>query len=780
MRPWSVNTDQSISCSSREMVWAGLLLAGFLVVFFYDIAFLNKTLRLSNTTATSYPWGHYNYPVGSAKYISVYDNVPAILEEPYQEFKERSLRRKTFPLWNPHQAGGYPFLATQESSQLFLPEIVLYVLPSPYRWDVYLLFRLLIAGVFTYTFARVIGLPPLSAAVAGMAYMYSGPILSWVTNVTLNADILLPLVLLLTELILRRDQKRLVVYNAIVIFQTVAGGHPEHTFFTFLTVSIYVIFRLGGKAYGYSFQRVITHLAISFGLGMGLSAVLLLPFSEYLFFNSWHYHGPGVGSWAVWLREGITMVFPWYFSDGIVSNKGLTHNTWPGGWIGLLPIWLTIFATFARGKVTYSFVFIFIFIAYLSKVYGFWFINWIGHLPVFSLQRWYLHITQAAAFSIAILCGFAISYLRSDERNIVRFALALIPIVAISFAYLELYPPSNDPSRIFTVPVVIGLSALTGVLLAVSGVIGRKAFAWGIAILLLVELFLLIPRHRIERATAFQVPPYIEFLRRQRGPFRVYGIDGCLYPNTATGLGVDDIGIYEGLFVKRFATYIRDLVDDSHLQNHAPNTFRAYVKDPKSRFLDLLNLKYFILPKQGKISPRRMKELSLRIIYDREVRIAERLNVMPRAMIRRHADFISNDERVLSVLKNGYDIRRRVILDREPKEGKVDPALPAEDGSTVDVIEYKPNSKSFQVDMKNNGYLIANDVHYPGWKVEVDGKTQEILTANYLFQAVFVPKGQHQVVFEFMPLSFQAGLAVSFISLALLSLWAVKRPRPRE
>jgi uncharacterized membrane protein YfhO len=79
--------------------------------------------------------------------------------------------------------------------------------------------------------------------------------------------------------------------------------------------------------------------------------------------------------------------------------------------------------------------------------------------------------------------------------------------------------------------------------------------------------------------------------------------------------------------------------------------------------------------------------------------------------------------------------------------------------------------------MGGEGYLIVNDVNYPGWEVSVDGEEAELLTANYLFQAVHVPAGRHQVTFAFAPLTVRSGLAVSALSLIFLTLWAMRGRR---
>ncbi|MCC6957387.1 MAG: YfhO family protein, partial [Anaerolineales bacterium] len=68
------------------------------------------------------------------------------------------------------------------------------------------------------------------------------------------------------------------------------------------------------------------------------------------------------------------------------------------------------------------------------------------------------------------------------------------------------------------------------------------------------------------------------------------------------------------------------------------------------------------------------------------------------------------------------------------------------------------------------------EVWYPGWTARLDGAPAPLARANYLFQAVPVPAGQHTLELRYRPLSFYGGAALSLAGLALL--WVVwKRTR---
>src|SRR4030067_2017820 len=65
------------------------------------------------------------------------------------------------------------------------------------------------------------------------------------------------------------------------------------------------------------------------------------------------------------------------------------------------------------------------------------------------------------------------------------------------------------------------------------------------------------------------------------------------------------------------------------------------------------------------------------------------------------------------------------------------------------------------MDAAVNGYLLVADVWYPRWVAWVDVQPTRILRANYLFRAVEVPAGKHNVVFTYQPITFYLGAFVS-------------------
>src|SRR5262249_17518788 len=58
------------------------------------------------------------------------------------------------------------------------------------------------------------------------------------------------------------------------------------------------------------------------------------------------------------------------------------------------------------------------------------------------------------------------------------------------------------------------------------------------------------------------------------------------------------------------------------------------------------------------------------------------------------------------------------------------------------------------VDRDSPGWLVLTDMWFPSWTCTLDGETRPIYPGNYLFRAVPVPAGQHELVFRLVSEAF--------------------------
>jgi hypothetical protein len=90
-----------------------------------------------------------------------------------------------------------------------------------------------------------------------------------------------------------------------------------------------------------------------------------------------------------------------------------------------------------------------------------------------------------------------------------------------------------------------------------------------------------------------------------------------------------------------------------------------------------------------------------------------------------------------------------------------------EDGwSEAQVSDWAPERILIQAN--GPGLLVLSEVAYPGWQVQVDGKSATLTSAYNLLRAVSLEPGTHQVSFIYRPLSLYVGLAACAGGLSLL------------
>ncbi len=146
------------------------------------------------------------------------------------------------------------------------------------------------------------------------------------------------------------------------------------------------------------------------------------------------------------------------------------------------------------------------------------------------------------------------------------------------------------------------------------------------------------------------------------------------------------------------------------------------------------------------------------------VTVLENHDVMPRAFVV-HQSEIWTDEHIFDRLTDSAFDPRQTVLLAEGEPTSSGPASPAQD--QVVFTEYGDMRVVLQVAADAPGYLVLADSWYPGWQAFVDGQVTPVLRADYIFRAVAVPKGEHTIVMEFHPSSFQLGAWISGLSLLL-------------
>jgi len=100
-----------------------------------------------------------------------------------------------------------------------------------------------------------------------------------------------------------------------------------------------------------------------------------------------------------------------------------------------------------------------------------------------------------------------------------------------------------------------------------------------------------------------------------------------------------------------------------------------------------------------------------------------------------------NKEGKRSVFFSEKDIDFTAPIMSETTSGKWTIVFPAE--------RTDPNSIETRVNAPEDGFFVRLENFHRGWKAFIDGRETRVYRANYAFQAVRVPKGEHTILFKF-------------------------------
>jgi len=309
-----------------------------------------------------------------------------------------------------------------------------------------------------------------------------------------------------------------------------------------------------------------------------------------------------------------------------------------------------------------------------------------------------------------------------------------------------------------------------------KGLSGNWVGLWLLALLCL-DLAPLAYHWRNGRVDAWRnVPPYVHFLQEHAAGFRLHGVhDLTLTPNTAQGLGLDQIGSKNVFDPSRYD----DLIYQSF--QAVPLVYPVITSlFPKDRVvLDLLNVKYVLAYRPMPAQEQEFAAGGLKLAYpDGLIQVYENATVWPRAYLA---------GKVIAA-KDSRDALSKVPALRAPHEVILEDAAvsarlgngSAETVGTAVITQYDPNQVVVRVSASRPAISVLLDSQAPGWSATVNGTPQPILFANYAFRGVEVPAGESVVRFRYWTPGLTLGLSVSLLSLVIVSaLVASERLRLR-
>lgn len=161
-----------------------------------------------------------------------------------------------------------------------------------------------------------------------------------------------------------------------------------------------------------------------------------------------------------------------------------------------------------------------------------------------------------------------------------------------------------------------------------------------------------------------------------------------------------------------------------------------------------------------------------RLVHSGDVKIYENLAVLPRAYLAYHVTSVSTPEQALRFLRTHYPVTGTLAADPLPVvvEGGANLAAQPAPGDQAELVTYAPERIAIRTRTAQPALLVLSDSFFPGWQATVDGAPAEIYPTNYLLRGVFLPAGEHTVLFTYQSTRWRVG---SWLSLTFVVLCAV-------
>jgi hypothetical protein len=160
--------------------------------------------------------------------------------------------------------------------------------------------------------------------------------------------------------------------------------------------------------------------------------------------------------------------------------------------------------------------------------------------------------------------------------------------------------------------------------------------------------------------------------------------------------------------------------------------------------------------------------------------VYENRRALPRAFVVAGQQVVADEDEALSAVTGADFDGRRVAVVEEPLDGLADG--PRSRGGYAEITEYEPDRVTVNARAESGGLLVLGDVHYPGWKAQVDGRDVPVHRVDYLLRGVLLGPGEHEVQFRYEPASWRIGWIISLLALlivAVLCFRAWTRPGSR-
>ncbi|KKS93304.1 MAG: putative membrane protein [Candidatus Collierbacteria bacterium GW2011_GWC2_43_12] len=733
------------------------LLIGVAVAFYWKFFFRGLIPFPGDLMVGSYlPWLDYKW--GNVVGVAVKNTFISDIFSAFYPWKvsfAQAFMEQEWPSWNPYLYSGYPLFANFNSGYLNPFNLLLVVFGSLKGWSLMVFSQPTLSMITMFLYLRTIGRSKFSSIIGSLVYGLGGFAMTWSQYVNAGfVMIWLPAILYVIELAQQKRNSKYLLALTPLFFLVVTAGHFQGLVYTAVITVAYYLFRIGIKDI-----KSLSIFLICSVLAIGISCVQLIPTIE-LLNNSVRFEDAMIAGYNFGLLPSqniITMIAPDFFGNPSTGNFWGFYNYHEtiayAGIIGLLAL---IFGFLYYKKLSVSKFFVFSAVISLLLLFD----TPLGK-AIYQYKIPYLwtsasgRIGMIYLLSVSVLTSELVEWLgdlniRSKIKLFIMPFLVLVTAGTISIVFLAMFKESVG-GRFLAQDIAhltVGVRNLvipTGLLLSffVVFLISQKTKYWGWLLFLLViaDLFRFGWKYLpfVPERYVFPATEVTDFIKQDKSIFRVDKERGeILPPNTWMGYDIMSPSGFDPLAVM---TYVKAYREDLNGATGGSVSRYSELDGIDAAALGKYNVKYFLAIKRNEREELGGDKLTWKINQRDWTKVFETKSV--------------------AVLENTKYKERVRIVDEAGNDKN----------GTAEIVSYGNNRVVINFENIDGDRLLLADTYYPGWHAMLGGSELKIEDDIRPFRSVKLEKGtKGTVTFEYWPKSFEYGLKIAGVSLAL---WVV-------
>ena len=717
-----------------------------------------------------------------------YNNDLIQMFTPFREYYSNSLKRFKLPFWNNYIFTGCEFISEPQAGYFHPLYLVSYFIFDHFTAHEFVIFiSLFLSGLGAFLLARQWQFDFIPSLLTAIVYMFQPFNVTWLSygHMILNCATL-PFLLLFYEKSINSSSlfNKHLIFTALAMGLLFLSGHLQYIHYTTIFFVLFILFKCLTNR-GNFFKHLLSSIFILV-FGVMIGSIVILQFLP-LFQGSHRVANPEdfVKNVSIPFKAFLGLIYPYYggYPDwplcGVV-NKSVEYDNFRMSffrnyvYFGFLPFIFSLFSirTFLKNKLTIFFYLTIIFslLVSMGTPLYFWIKDFLPGFKEMQHHRFIMLYSYCVPFLAGIGFQIILNFLnRFKFKNV--FIVLIILITAVDLIYYSSY-------------FVTWVDRSTYKPLHKNGVLS------------------FIKQKQKESKELFRVLPFVG--HKVEGTFLKTDI---AEPNTLLPYEIEEVAGYSS-FINKDIYYIfyyiqtkaKEKLYSGEIYDLFSNINTPYpISNFHSKILDLLNVKYFIVPHFLSLDSPKVKK-----IFSDDCAVYENLRAFPRAFIVPSYKVIeSAKDTIVELDSETFDARKEVILMTTPghvivRSPKGDVAIQnvsckfardchsctdappgrlsrsacndrLKQSSRVDFLKYEPENIILKVQIEHPGFLVLGHNLNDNWKVKVNGKKGKHIQANLVQRAVYIDKpGEYKIEFYYFSKRFLIGIIVSLFALAVL------------